>query len=261
MIFNTMTKQLRILITGASSGIGRALTEHYAAQGQIVGAIARREDIINQLAQTHSTIIPLPADVTDAPAMEQAIGRFALETGGLDIVYANAGIGQKNPQDAWEPDHARNLTNINVLGTLNTITPSVQIMIEQQNGHLVGISSLAAHTPLPHAASYGASKKWMNFYLQSLAMDLEQYNIKCTVVMPGHVSTAMVDGEDKVGLITPGAKRAAKLIANKVAQGQTMIRFPRKMALLTQIAACLPKSIRANMQRKRLQKRKTHRGE
>lgn len=256
-----MSKQQRILITGATSGIGRGLTEHYAAQGHIVGAVARRADILHQLAKAHSTIIPLPADVTDSPAMEQAIGRFALEAGGLDIVYANAGIGQKNMQDAWDPDRARTITNINILGTINTITPAITIMIEQGSGTLVGISSLAAHTPLPHAAVYGASKKWMNFYLQSLAMDLKQYHIKCTIVMPGHVSTAMIDGENNVGLLTLSAQNAAKLIASRVAQGDTLIRFPRKMTLLTQLAACLPQSLRANLQRKRLQKRKQKRSE
>jgi len=257
-----MTNQQRhVLITGATSGIGRGLAEHYAKQGATVGVIARRADILEQMAEGHPTMIPLPADVTDGPAMEQVISRFALEAGGLDLVYANAGIGQSNAEQAWDTDRARAITEINILGTVNTITPAIPIMIEQNHGRLIGISSLAGHTPLPCSAVYGSSKAWMVFYLRSLAMDLAQYNIHCTVVMPGHVSTAMVDGESNVGLLTPQAQRAAALIAQRVARGETTIRFPKRMSILTRLAGWTPAGMRANAQRKRLEKRQAIRGE
>ncbi len=247
--------QLRILITGASSGIGRALAEHYAKRGHIVGAVARRQDLLQALAETYDTIIPIQGDVTDGNAIEQAIHRFSIEQGRLDIVYANAGIGQGSAEQGWDPEVARRVTMINVVGTVNTLAPAATIMVEQGFGTLVGISSLAGQTPMPCAAAYGASKAWMRFYIESLAMDLESYSIQCSVVMPGHVPTPMVDGAESE-LVSKGARRAATLIASKVADGKRVIRFPRKIAILSQIAAFLPASIRAKQQRKRLQKRR-----
>src|SRR5690606_24884692 len=122
-------------------------------------------------------------------------------------------------------------------------------------GAIVGVSSLAAAVPLPRAAAYGASKAWMVFYLRSLALDLEPLGVRCCVVMPGHVPTAMVDG-DKAGLITPGARRAAALIAERLARGDRTIRFPRKVALLSRVAPLVPARWRARLQAGRLDKRK-----
>ena len=144
---------------------------------------------------------------------------------------------------------------VNVVGMTNTLTPAARIMVEQGSGHLVGISSLAGHVPLPCAAAYGASKAWLAFYLRSLAQDLEPYGITCTVVMPGHISTEMVDGPS-VGVLTPQAQRAAARIARGVAAGQREIRFPRRMALLVKLAALAPASWRAAGQRRRLAKRR-----
>lgn len=249
-----------VLITGASSGIGRALAEHYARANWTVGALARRADALDSLAGLYpERITSLVCDVTDGPAMEQVIHRFALEAGSLDLVYANAGIGQETQEQAWDVDRARLITSINVLGVVNTVTPAINIMLEQGHGAIVGISSLAGLTPLPHAAVYGASKSWMHFYLESLDMDLAPRGINCVTVMPGYVRTAMVDGEENTGLITDEAHRAAKRIADGVAQGRRLICFPAKVYWLARLGTIVPRSWRINMQLKRLVKRKHRR--
>lgn len=250
---------MRILITGASSGIGRALAEHYARRGDSVGALARRADVLADLARQFPSLTPLPADITDPDAMSRAVHDFASKVGGLDLLYANAGIGQQSPDEAWDLAKARTLTSINILGTLNTITPALTLMMAQRAGHIVGISSLAGVTPMPASAVYGSSKAWLAFYLRSLEMDLAQsHHLRFTLVLPGHVSTAMVDGSS-VGLVTDSARRAAERIASGVAAGKRTIAFPRKVALLARLSAFIPHTTRARMQNRRLARRKSQR--
>ncbi len=255
-----MPQPLRILITGASSGIGRALAEHYAAAGHVVGAIARRGDLLAQLARSHPSITPLQGDVADAAAMDRIIRDFARQHGGLDLVYVNAGLGQRSEQEGWDARRAPQIFNVNVLGAANTILPAIHIMLEQGGGRIVGISSLAGRTPLPNAAAYGASKAWLTFYLDSLDMDLAPRGVHCSIVMPGHVATPMINGPEST-LVSPGAMRAAALIADRVARGDRMIRFPRRIAMLSAIATLTPRSWRIAMQKRRLNKRKQLRGQ
>lgn len=255
-------KSLRVLITGASSGIGRALAEHYARDGHVVGAVARRAELLDDLAREYATISPMPCDITDGTAVEDLLHRFALEHGGLDLVYANAGIGQHAPEEGWDPEKARQIAMINIVGTTNTIAPAAGIMVEQGFGRIVGISSLAGHCPLPSAAAYGASKAWLKFYLESLDMDLMPYGVRCTVVMPGYVATALADRANADSSeVTSSARRAATRIARGVERGERVIRFPRRVSLLARLAGFLPPSIRAEKQRKRLAKRQRARRE
>ncbi|MFW5652437.1 MAG: SDR family NAD(P)-dependent oxidoreductase [Planctomycetota bacterium] len=253
---------MRIIITGATSGIGRGLAVHYAEQGHIVGAIARRANLLEELqSECGPSIVPLPTDLRDGPGLKAAINSFAEQQGGLDLVYANAGVGQHAPEEGWDPEKARQITEINVVGSLNTLTAAARVMVAQGSGRLVGISSLAAQCPLPASAAYGASKQWMVFYLRSLAMDLEPQGVFCTVVMPGYVPTALADGQFAANdaLLTPGARRAAKLIATRVARGDSTIRFPRKISVLSRVAMLTPPAIRARHQRKRLARRQAAR--
>jgi len=255
------SKPLRIIVTGASSGLGRALAVEHARRGDVVGAVARRADLLDELTAdpvVEGRILPLTCDITDPHAIEQAVHRFNLEQGGLDVFYANAGIGQSTVEEGWNPDRARQIAEVNVVGSTNAITAALAVMLEQGQGRVVGISSLAGSFPLPHAAAYGASKSWMVFYLRSLELDLADSGVKFTVVMPGHIPTPMVDG-DTSDLLTPGARRAARLIMSGIETGKRTIRFPRKVALFATLASWLPAGLRARIQRQRLAKRKSMR--
>lgn len=252
----------RVIVTGASSGLGRALAVHYAACGWTVGAMARRAGLLDELAREYpGRIVAMAADVTDGEATEQAIHRFNLEEGGLDLIYVNAGIGQSSPEDGWDADRARRIAEVNVVGATNTIAPAATIMVEQGHGRIVGISSLAGWVPLPSSAAYGASKGWMVFYLRSLDMDLREAGVRCSVVMPGYLATPMVDDDLDAKSVSQSAKRAAAYIAVRVANGDGMIRFPRRVAMLSRLSGFLPSSLRMRMQRKRLAKRKRKRSE
>lgn len=252
---------MNVIVTGASSGIGRALAELHAGQGHQVCAIARRNDVLVEMATRFPTITPEALDVTDQHGMAHAIERFASAQNGLSVVYANAGIGQQHAAEAWDPRMADTITRTNILGTLNTVTPALVIMMRQRCGRIVGISSLAGVTPMPGSAVYGSSKAWMAFYLRSLELDLtEEFGIGFTVVMPGHVSTAMVDGAG-IGLVTDSARRAAAVIADGAAKGKRIIAFPQRVAFMARLSAWIPAQTRARMQKKRLAKRRAMRGE
>jgi len=247
----------RVLITGASSGLGRGLAIYYAERGYTVGAIARRRELLESLAGDYAgRVRVIVADTTDGEVLEEAIHRFYIEEGGLDLVFVNAGIGQQSVEEGWEPVKARRIAEVNVVGSTNTIAVCATIMVEQGHGKIVGISSLAGELPLPSSAAYGASKSWMKFYLQSLDIDLRDAGVRCCVVMPGYIATPMVDGAGSE-LVTAGAKRAASHIAERVGRGELLIRFPRRVAMLTSLAKMVPASWRIRMQRRRLRKRKS----
>lgn len=231
---------------------------HYANAGWTVGAVARRAELLVDLAHRHREIIALTGDITDQNAIEQIVHRFALETGRLDLVYANAGVGQRSTEEGWEPDRARLIGEINVVGSTNTITAAASVMIEQGFGRIVGVSSLAGCVPMPCAAAYGASKAWLAFYLRSLDLDLAPRGVRCSVVMPGYIATPMVDGSQS-HVITPSAQKAAQHIAQRVAAGERIIRFPRRVAWLASLSAWVPANWRAAMQRRRLARRQTKR--
>jgi len=252
-------RSMNLIVTGASSGLGRALALHYARHEHTVGAAARRADLLESLArECPERIVPLPVDICDASSLEQAMHRFAIEQGGLDLVYVNAGVGQSSPEEGWDPDRARRIAEVNIVGSTNTITTAATIMLEQGRGRIVGISSLAGAVSLPSSAAYGASKAWMAFYLQSLDLDLREAGVRCAVVMPGHIPTPMVDG-GPAARVSRGAERAAAHIAERVARGDSMIRFPRRIALLTRLGAMMPAGLRRTLQRRRLTKRSSRR--
>ena len=137
-----------VFLTGASSGIGEGLALAMAKQGAVLGLVARREELLNDLkAKCESvggTARVFPCDVTDAATLHTAAEEFRREFAHIDIMIANAGIGGNDQQTRdYEPDAVKKLIDINLLGAVNAIHAVVPQMIERKSGHLVAVSSLA----------------------------------------------------------------------------------------------------------------------
>ncbi len=183
----------RIFITGASSGIGRALAMEYAGRGATLGLVARREDLLAQLAAS----LPVPSctyavDVRDARALAAAAGDFTARAGSPDIVIANAGVSAGTLTGCADDNAVfEEIFAINVTGMMLTFQPFVEAMRRERRGTLVGIASVAGFRGLPGAAAYSASKAAAISYLESLRVELRGSGVSVVTICPGYIATAL----------------------------------------------------------------------
>jgi NADP-dependent 3-hydroxy acid dehydrogenase YdfG len=181
----------RVLVTGASRGIGRAIAEAFAERGCEVGLLARSEEELNEivLALPGEGHEPLPADVGDRAAVERAVAEF----GRVDVAVANAGIAQYGPFRDLDLEQAERMTRINWLGTLYTVGAVLPGMLDRAAGHLVVVSSGAGIRSFPWAAVYGATKSAQRGFAEALRHELSGTGVSLTTVYPGEVKSHLHD--------------------------------------------------------------------
>jgi NADP-dependent 3-hydroxy acid dehydrogenase YdfG len=186
----------RALVTGASRGIGRALVEALAARGATVGLAARSTDELEALAATlpgaHHV---LACDVTDADAVAATVESFIAAAGGLDLVVANAGVATYGPFREMGLATIERMTRVNWLGTVYTVHAALPHLLDRAEGHIVLLSSGAAHRSFPWAAVYGATKAAQRMFGEALRHELSGTGVSLTLVYPGEVATALHDHE------------------------------------------------------------------
>ena len=235
----------KVVITGASSGIGRALALEYAGRGATLGLIARRADMLTQLAAS----LPVPSytyavNVTDAPALARAAEDFTARAGCPDIVIANAGVSAGtltgNPEDNGVFEE---VIVTNVIGMMLTFQPFVEAMRRQRRGILVGIASVAGFRGLPGAAAYSASKAAVMTYLESLRVELRNSGISVVTICPGYVATSMTSKNPyrMPFLMDPAA--AASKMARAIAARKRFYVVPWQMALVGWVLRRLPRPL------------------
>ena len=189
-------KNKTVFLTGASSGIGEALAVALAKKGAILGLVARREELLNELAvkceAVGGTARVFSCDVVDSSALHAAAERFRDEFGHIHIMIANAGIGGNNKETRdYDPEAVKNLIDVNLLGAVNAIHAVVPAMLERGSGHLIGISSLAGFRGLPKSAAYSASKAGMTAFFESVRLDVAAKGVDVTIIQPGFIRTPL----------------------------------------------------------------------
>ncbi|WP_019929763.1 SDR family oxidoreductase [Nocardia sp. BMG111209] len=188
----------RILITGASSGLGAELARRYAAGGRDLALCARRADLLDALraellaANPAITVTVHPLDVTDDAAVGTTFEAAAAAHGGLDRVIANAGIGKGAAIGTGRSQVNLDTARTNVLGTLSQAEAALSIFRRQTYGHLVLVSSISADRGLPgKAAAYSASKAAVSALGEALATELRGSAIAVTTLVPGYIATEL----------------------------------------------------------------------
>lgn len=188
-----------VFLTGASSGIGEALSLELAKRRAILGLLARRENLLKELAdkceKKGGVARIFAADVTDEIAVKEAADSLRKEFGKIDIMIANAGIGGNNKETReMQPQAVAKVININLMGAVNAVAAVLPDMLERGEGQLVAISSLAGFRGLPKSAAYSASKAGMTNFFESVRLDVQHKGISVTIIQPGFIRTPLTSG-------------------------------------------------------------------
>lgn len=231
-------KQKSIFITGGNSGIGLATARKYKAEGYRVGICGRNEETLNPLKGEFEVY---KVDVTNLDEVRAAINEFA--QGGLDILFANAGIGYANKTQRPDFQMSKKIFDINVNGTLNAFDVATQIFYKQGYGHLVATASIAGLNGLPGVSAYSGSKSAIIKMCESFRMDLKQFNINVTCVSPGFIDTPLTQKNPHPMPFLMNVDEAATEIYYGVARNKDNLYFPKMFSTIVRLLGLLPRPI------------------
>jgi short-subunit dehydrogenase len=242
------------IVTGASSGIGRALAVRLAADGYRVGLIARRAELLQAVAgeidRSGGTSTAAVADVGDRGSIRQAVAEIEDRLGPTDVMVANAGFGAPTRLDPLNIDDVEQTFRVNLMGVIYSIEAVLPGMLTRRRGHLLAVSSLAGDKGLPGESAYCASKAAVNVYMEGLRIALRDKGVVVTTVCPGFVQTPMAPMDAAATPFIMSAEAAADRIARLIARRRGGVhRFPRRMAMLMSLVAWLPDAVVARLVR------------
>lgn len=186
-----MTAAHTVLITGCSSGIGRALVPAFVAAGHPVVATARRPDSIADLAG--EDVLTLRLDVTDSDSIQAAVEEAAAWRGGLWAVVNNAGYGLMGPAVELDLEAVRHQLETNVIGPLAVVQAALPHLVAQGNGRVVTIGSVSGITVTPFSGAYSASKAALHAFDEALRLELAPFGIHVVTVQPGAIASRFGD--------------------------------------------------------------------
>lgn len=242
------------LVTGASSGIGLALSERLASDGYHVVLCARRAE---SLREVHRRITAkggsASVEVMDVADVERSVRRIReidrSLPGGLELIIANAGVGERKGHVSYAWEAIADACHVNFTGAAATLTAVLPEMTSRGHGHIVGISSLASFGPLPKSAAYCAAKAGLSMLLECLRLDVMDSGVKVTSVHVGFVKTPMTEQSRHPMPQIMSAEYAADYIVKELAKGPATIDFPQPLAAVTWAAGRLPRGVRDLVQK------------
>lgn len=224
----------KVLITGASSGLGRAIALDYADKSTILYLLGRNEEKLlevksiceNRGAKVYIKVL----DVRDRTGMNEYLSHMD-----IDLVFVNAGVsGGTSNNDTYE------IFDTNVTGVINTLAPLVNNMIKAKKGHIVIISSMASFRGLAGAPAYSASKACIRYYGEALNNYLKKYDIKVNVFCPAFIKTPLTDKNKffMPMLMTP--EKAVEKMKAGIAKNKKIIIYPKTIYYVMKFFNCLP---------------------
>lgn len=229
----------RVWITGASSGIGYALAERMAGQGDSVAISARSADKLNELASASGNIDAFPLDVSVREDVHKTIDVIEAQAP-IDVAILNAGAWALMDADQMDVAKIRTGLEVNYMGVIYAIEKLIPVMRERGGGHIAIMASVAGFRGLPRSMAYGPTKAALINLAETLKPELEQFGIHVTVINPGFVDTPATRDNPFPMPDLISADEAARYIAEGIDKQKVEIIFPWRFALIMKLLRILP---------------------
>ena len=233
-----------IWITGASSGIGRALAIKFAEEGWKVAASARRENLLSEICELNNNITSFPLDVTDKKKCKEVFDEIKKKYEDIDICFFSTGTWDPKKEKDIDIDQIEKTIKINFFGTLNCIKTVEDYFKNKKKGHISIVSSIAGYRGLPNSTGYGPSKAALNNLAESLYFDFGKYNVRVSLVSPGFIKTPMTDKNNfKMPFLKTPEYAANKIYNGLVNSSSFEIDFPKQLTYILKLLRILPNRI------------------
>src|SRR5215212_4324963 len=237
-------KEKVVLITGASSGIGRALALELGRRGARVALTARRAEELSKVEEEVSRAggkaLALPADVRRAGDIDGVAERMREKWGRVDVLVANAGMSSTTAGTHLDAGEVGDVINVNVIGVVNSVAAVLPDMVKRGDGHLVAISSLASYRGMPKSGAYSASKAAVSTFFESMRVDLRRSGVAVTTIHPGFIRTPSTANRKKKLPFLLEVDDAACRIIRAVERRARTYAFPWQLASLVRVIKHMP---------------------
>jgi len=237
-----MTK--KIWITGASSGIGKALAIKFANEGWQVAASARRENLLKDLNNQNSNIHPFPVNVKNESETKNTFQKIIEKFETIDISVFCTGIHDPEAEKKLSSEKIREIMETNFFGTLNCIMAVNTYFREKKSGHISIVSSVAGYRGLPAASGYCASKSALISLAESLYFDFKRHNVRVSLINPGFIKTPMTDkNKFPMPMIKSAEFAAEKMFSGLTKKNVFEIHFPIFFTMIMKLLKIMPNKL------------------
>lgn len=232
----------RVVITGASSGIGEALAKRIAERPVKLALLARKADKLDLIKKKlyKKDIITHKCDVTDINSVKTAFDFVNKEFGGIDLAILNAGFSEPGAIERFNVKIAEQIINTNFIGLVYCFNELIGDFIKRKSGIIVGVSSLADNRGYSGSGFYCASKAAATLFLESMRIELARYDVKVLTVKPGFVKTPMTDKNNFRMPFLMESDKAAEIILKGIIKNKKVIQFPAPTVLGSKLIGVLP---------------------
>ena len=231
----------KIWITGASSGIGKALAIKFSNEGWQVAASARRENLLQELNENNSKIHSFPLDVTDKNQCKKVFDKIVEKFQTIDVCVFCTGIHDPQSEKKISEEKIREIMEVNFFGTLNCIMAVNKFFREKNSGHISIVSSVAGYRGLPAASGYCASKAALTSLAESLYFDFKRHNVRISLVNPGFIKTPMTDKNPfPMPMIKSAEYAAEKMFLGLTKKNAFEIHFPLAFTTIMKFLKIMP---------------------
>jgi len=235
-------------ITGASSGIGKAVALKLAREGWTVAITARRQEELEALAGDVETdpkikgkLVPFAGDTTDGERMKQIVAQIEEAEGPVALAILNAGIYIPVDAPKFQASDFQKSVDVNLMGTANGLEPLIATMTKRGKGHIALVSSVTGYGGLPTSSAYGATKAALNNMAECLKIELDRVGVRVSLICPGFVETPAQDDNTfpKPFIVTP--ETAANRIVRGLKGNSFEITFPKRFTFVLKMLRWLPR--------------------
>ncbi len=230
-----------IWITGASTGIGKAIAIKFSKNGWNVAISARRLQLLEEISKQNQNVFSFPLDVTNKDNCHKVFSEIKNKLGKIDLCVFSTGTWDPKKEKEIDVEQIENVMKVNFFGTLNSIKSVEKYFKGLGEGHISIVSSIAGYRGLPNSTGYGPSKSALNNLAESLYFDFKRYGVRVSLISPGFIKTPMTDKNDfKMPFLKTTEYAADKIYDGLVNSNAFEIHFPKQLTLVLKFLKILP---------------------